>query len=311
LIQQLALDVASATGPCGQPIDFQDVATISPASAAPLVSRLRYCDGTHAVYQLSLGESQAWRASLTDLATAGRRSDLIGGSVIAYKVTRPAAQLLLSPQDVTIAANGVVSGASLTPGIAPGGLMAIFGSGLAGPGGDSVVQINGEAAAVVSKSPFQIMAQVPPDLAPGPYPLSVQSPYGSTQQTVQVAATAPAILPSSNKIIAGSPAYGMVVNQDGSMNSPSNPAQRGQQLTIYCTGLGAVDGSTPANAQTPVTIVLNGMSIDPVDAVLTPAFIGLYQVDLPIPAVTPPGIDLPLLLRQPDGDSNTVFVAIQ
>jgi uncharacterized protein (TIGR03437 family) len=260
---------------------------------------------------LSLGEPQAWRASLTDLGTAGRRSDLIGGSVIAYKVTRPSAQLLLSPQDVTIAANGVVNGASLMPGIAPGGLMAIFGSGLAGPGGDSAVQMNGEAAAVVSKSPFQIMAQVPPDLAPGPYPLSVQSPYGSTQQTVQVAATAPAILPSSSKITAGSPAYGMVVNQDGSMNSPSNPAQRGQQLTIYCTGLGAVDGATPANAQTPVSVILNGMSIDPVDAVLTPAFIGLYQVDLPIPAATPPGIDLPLLLRQPDGDSNTVFVAIQ
>jgi uncharacterized protein (TIGR03437 family) len=53
------------------------------------------------------------------------------------------------------------------------------------------------------------------------------------------------------------------------------------------------------------------VSIDPADAVLTPAFIGLYQVDLSVPAATPPGIDLPLLLRQPGGDSNTVFVAIQ
>ena len=311
LLQQLALDVASASGSCGQPIDFQDAATISPSSAATLVSGLRYCDGKQTVYQLSLGESQSWRASLTDLATGGRRSDLIGGSVIAYKVTRPAAQLLLSAQDVTIAANGVVNGATLTPGIAPGGLMAIIGSGLSGPGGDSIVQMNGEAAALVSKSPFQIVAQVPPDLGPGPYLLSVQSPYGSTQQTVQVAATAPAILPSSNKITTGAPAYGMLVNQDGSINSPSNPAQRGQQLTIYCTGLGAVDDATPANAQTPVSVILNSISIDPVDAILTPALIGLYQVDLSIPVATPPGIDLPLLLRQPGGDSNTVFVAIQ
>ena len=95
------------------------------------------------------------------------------------------------------------------------------------------------------------------------------------------------------------------------MNAPSNPVSRGQQLTIYCTGLGAVDSSTPAHAQTPVSVILNGVPLDPADAVLSPAFIGLYQVDLPVPAATPPGIDLPLLLRQPGSDSNTVFVAIQ
>jgi uncharacterized protein (TIGR03437 family) len=205
----------------------------------------------------------------------------------------------------------VLNGASFVPGIAPGGLMAIFGSGLAGPGIDSVVQVNGETAAVVSKSPFEILAQVPPDLAAGPYTLSVQSPYGSTQTTVQVADTAPGILLSANNGTTGSAAYGMVVNQDGSMNSPTNPAQRGQMLTIYCTGLGAVDGATPPNVLTPVSGILNNMAIDAVYAGPTPTFIGLYQVSLPVPPATPPGIDLPLLLRQPGSDSNTVFVAIQ
>ena len=310
-MQQLSLDLAAANGACGQPIDFQDAATIVPASTAPLISRFRYCDGKQPVYQLTLGEPQAWRASLTDLAAGGRRADLIGGSIIAYKVTRPAAQLVLGPQDVTVAANGVLNGASFVPGIAPGGLMAIFGSGLAGPGGDTAVQVNGEAAALVSTTPFQIMAQVPPDLAAGSYSLNIQSPFRSTQVAVQVAATAPAILLSSNNINAGSPAYGLVVSQDGSMNSPTNPAQRGKTLTIYCTGLGAVDGATPANVQTPVSGILNGAPIDAMFAGLTPGFIGLYQADLQVPPATPPGIDLPLLLRQPGGDSNTVFVAIQ
>jgi uncharacterized protein (TIGR03437 family) len=82
-------------------------------------------------------------------------------------------------------------------------------------------------------------------------------------------------------------------------------------LTIYCTGLGAVDGATPANALTPVSGILNSVEIDAVFAGLTPAYIGLYQVDLPVPVSTPPGIDVPLFLRQPGGDSNTVFVAIQ
>src|SRR5262249_5909865 len=98
-VQQLAVDIASASGSCGQAIDFQDAATISLSAAAALTSRFRYCDGRQPVYQLSLGESQPWRASVTDLGAAGRRSDLIGGSVIAYKLTRPAAQLLLSAQD--------------------------------------------------------------------------------------------------------------------------------------------------------------------------------------------------------------------
>ena len=95
------------------------------------------------------------------------------------------------------------------------------------------------------------------------------------------------------------------------MNSPTNPAQRGQMVTIYCTGLGAVDGATPANAQTPVSSILNSVPINAAYAGLTPGFIGLYQVDLVVPSAIPPGIDIPVLLRQPESDSNTVYVAIQ
>ena len=310
LIQQLSLDLTSARGSCGQPIDLQDAAAILPASTAPLDSRFRYCDGKDPVYQLGLGVAQAWHASLTDLTLGGRRADLIGGSIIAYKITRPAVQLVLGPQDVTIATNGVLNGASFVPGIAPAGLMAILGNGLAGPGGDSVVQMNGETAVLVSKSPFQIMAQVPPDLTAGPYTLSVQSPYGSTQASVEVQATAPGIVLSPN-ISPGLPAYGMVVNQDGSINSPTNPTQRGQTLTIYCTGLGAVDSADPANVQTPVSGILNGAPVDATYAGPIPGYIGLYQVALPVPSEIPPGIDLPLLLRQPGSDSNIVFVAVQ
>ena len=42
-------------GVCGQSVDLQDAATIASGAAAPLVSRLRYCDGSQAVYQLSVG----------------------------------------------------------------------------------------------------------------------------------------------------------------------------------------------------------------------------------------------------------------
>src|SRR6185436_19758198 len=99
-----------------------------------------------------------------DFASGGRRSDLsVGGAATAFKATRPAGQLVLAPQDVTLTAGGIVSAATLAPGIAPGGLMTILGSGLAGPGADSVVTVNGVEAKVVTRSPFQINAQVPPD----------------------------------------------------------------------------------------------------------------------------------------------------
>ena len=187
--------------------------------------------------------------------------------------------------------------------------MAIFGSGLAGHAADSAVDVNGVAAPTVSQSPFQIMAQVPPDLTAGSYPVRVQSPYGASQLAVEVRANAPAIFLTSGSL---TPARGLVVNQDGSSNTPGNPVVRGKALTIYCTGLGAVTGSGDTiAAQTPVSVVLNGADLQPSFAGLTPGFIGLYQVDLPIPTTTPPGVAVPLFLRQSGGDSNTVFVAVQ
>jgi uncharacterized protein (TIGR03437 family) len=308
LIQQLTLDAASVAGPCGQPVDFPDAATLTVSAA--LVSRLRYCDGSQAVYQLSIGGTQAYRASLNDFASGGRRSDLSGGAgATAFKATRPAVQLVLAPQDVSLTAGGVVNGATLTPGIAPAGLMAIFGSGLSGPGADSTVTVNGVAATIVSKSPFQITAQVPPDLTPGTYPVRVESPYGSSEQAVPIRASAPAIFLVSGNLAQGN---GSVTNQDGGMNSAAAPVTRGQSLTIYCTGLGAVTSAGNfLAAQIPVTVVLNGLEMQPSFAGLTSATLGVYQVNVTVPVATPPGIDLPLLLRQGGSDSNTVFVAVQ
>jgi uncharacterized protein (TIGR03437 family) len=303
-IQQIALDLASIAGPCGRTVDFGDAAAL--AAPAPLVSRFRYCDGAQGVYQLSLGQSstaapQAYRATLTDLAPGGRRIDVSGGGgPAAFKLARPGIQLAVAPQDVNLTPGGVVNPASWAPGIAPGGLMSILGSGLAGAGADTAVDVNGVAATVVFQSPFRLDVQVPPDLAPGTYPVQVRSPFGTATQSVDVWVSAPAIFAKG------------VANQDSVPNSPITPARRGQELTIYCTGLGAVIASGDQfQTQAGVSGILNGAAIQPDFAGWTPGFVGLYQVDLPIPAATPPGIDLPLLLRQFDRDSNTVFVAIQ
>jgi len=166
---------------------------------------------------------------------------------------------------------------------------------------------------VVSQSPFLINAQVPPDLPPGTYPIRVRSPYGSAEQMADVRATAPAIYVAPSDLASGIPnPSGVVANQDGTINAPLAPGKRGQVLTIFCTGLGAVSTEDAQfTAQEPVTVILNKVEIQPTFAGLSPPEVGLYKITVTIPMATPPGIDLPLLLRQAGGDSNTVFVAIQ
>jgi len=66
-----------------------------------------------------------------------------------------------------------------------------------------------------------------------------------------------------------------------------------------------------AVVRTPVGAVLNRTEFPADFAGLAPGFVGLYQINLTIPASMPPGIDLPLSFRQPGSDSNTVTISIQ
>jgi uncharacterized protein (TIGR03437 family) len=110
----------------------------------------------------------------------------------------------------------------------------------------------------------------------------------------------------------GSPAVGAVVNQDGTLNGTSTPLPRGGTLVIYSTGLGVVTptGGLSATAA-PVTVMLNGVELSSAYAGLTPGYSGLYQVNVAIPTTFPPGLGLPLSLKQGGKVSNAVQVAVQ
>ena len=102
------------------------------------------------------------------------------------------------------------------------------------------------------------------------------------------------------------------MNADGSVNSPVNPLSRGQYFTIYATGLGVVLKQGPYSVTgQPVTVVLNGTELPVLFAGLTPGYTGLYQVNVVIPAATPPGLSLTLSLKEGGQLSNVVSVAIQ
>jgi uncharacterized protein (TIGR03437 family) len=196
------------------------------------------------------------------------------------------------------------------PRIAPGGLFSIFGAGLYGPSADTTVKFGDAAAQMILTTSFQLNGQVPPDLAPGNYQVTVQSAWGSVTQMVTINQTAPGIFIVA--VESGNRTVGAVINQDGTLNNVGTPARRGEVLTIYCSNLGAVarQGNSFVSVS-PVTALLNGAELPVQYAGLTPGFIGLYQVNVPVPGSTAPGANLGLSVRTGGVVSNTVTVAIQ
>jgi len=201
---------------------------------------------------------------------------------------------------------GVVNAATFTPGIAPGGIMTIFGSGLAVPGSTTTIDLDGVTASILSAFPFQINAVVPATITPGSHVLRVRSPFGEAQQVISVSAIAPAIF------LVGDPPVGAVTNQDNTLNLPSNALPRGQTLIVYATGLGTlVRQGQFSVTTTPVSVVLGGQELAASYAGAAPGFPGLYQVNVSVPGATPPGLGVSLTLKQGGQSSNVVKTALQ
>jgi uncharacterized protein (TIGR03437 family) len=317
LMKILTLSPSSAAGGCGPQwslLDGVDASGNGPAKG-PLVSLIGVCDGSQPQYQIAVGAPQPFHAFLTDLAAGGGVTDLSGGAASSapavYKATRPQLNLVLAPQDVSFTSSAVVNAATFTPGIAAGGIMAIFGAGLSSAGQATSVDMDGGANGIpplrlLYTSPFQINAEVPAGIAPGVHTLRIQSAFGTAQQQVTVAAVAPAIF------LVGNPPAGALVNPDNSLNGPANPLARGKALVVYCTGLGAVTNSGQLSvASTPVTVLLNGTELPASFAGLTPGYIGLYQVNVIVPAAMPPGLGISLTLKQGGQISNSVPLGLQ
>jgi uncharacterized protein (TIGR03437 family) len=138
---------------------------------------------------------------------------------------------------------------------APGQLITVFGDSF-GEGGVTI-SMDGIAAPLLYTSPQQINAQVPLELAGHDVvTLTVQSAGGSSMsRPLRIVPRAPSAFlilqdfQPGNPVFscngAGfSPAYPPVArNEDGSLNSCSNPAAPGSIITFYLNGLGATTPS--------------------------------------------------------------------
>jgi len=223
-------------------------------------------------------------------------------AVVVYGVLGPNA----ATANGTIGA--VVNSASFLEGpVAPGELVTIFGANL-GPAadigaeldvdgrisssvGNTSVLFDGVAAPLLYTSSTQINAVVPFGVA-GPT-TKVQVMY----QGNAVASATVSVQPASPALFAldgsgGGP--GAILNQDGSVNSGTNPAARGSVVVLYATGGGATkpasqDGVLTAETypapDLPVSVTIEGVQAQVTYAGAAPGLVaGVMQINVVVPA---------------------------
>jgi uncharacterized protein (TIGR03437 family) len=206
----------------------------------------------------------------------------------------------------------VTDAAGYGPRIAPGGLASIFGSNLAGsvasatgfplPAnlGGATVTIGGATAPLLYASPTQINFQVPSATKTGSIALTVAGPGGtSSSYSVIVISSAPALFQYGTN-------HSVTQNADGSLNSSSAQAASGSVITVYLTGIGAVDNAVPDGQPTPLAPLSTATasataSIGAAAATvqflgLTPTDAGLAQANILVPTL--PSGDYPLVITQ-------------
>lgn len=199
-----------------------------------------------------------------------------------------------------IPANGAVDAAGFVKGrgVAPGSYLSIFGSNLA-PG----TQINGTQNLPVALGPVSVSFDTATASLPGrlafvtPGQVNVQVPWelqGQTAASIKVTVQDSPGNVYTLPIAPYSPGIFAIVDENGGVVSNSNPARQGHNITIYCNGLGPVtnqpaDGdpspSSPlARTVTAPTVAIGNQSATVLFSGLTPTTVGLYQVNVTVPA---------------------------
>jgi uncharacterized protein (TIGR03437 family) len=159
-------------------------------------------------------------------------------------------------------------------GIAPGSLAVAFGSFGATTDG---IQVNGKSAPVLAAGPSQVNFVVPTGAAPGPATISARA------GGVEIARGEATITAASPGIFVLQPADpsqpGAVLNQDSSVNSKANPAEKGSVIQIFATGNGALD----SNGQALVQVLVGESPAAVLYSAPVPQFAGLWQINARVP----------------------------
>ena len=248
--------------------------------------------------------------------------------------------LVIGPAPAVLSA-GVVNSANPLGGsvLVPGSIATVYGTNLA-PQTESAstgslpttlggikVEINGSVPVpLLFVSPTQINFQVPWRLFGFANATLTVSNGGLTSNPVSVRITdfAPGIYTVSGKgsgqgavLISGT--SGAVAAPAGAVGN-SRPVKKGEYIEIYATGLGDVTLNPPTGGVTPPSplaitrlpiVMIGGVPARVVFSGLTPGAVGLFQVNVQVPADAPSGSAIPVTIAINDSVSNTVTIAIQ
>jgi uncharacterized protein (TIGR03437 family) len=213
----------------------------------------------------------------------------------------PAAGLTLGAGSAVPVIAAVVNAASSASGVAAGAFETIYGVNLAGGQTSGVqVSLNGAALPLLYVSDAQINFYVPQSTPQGSATLSVATPSGArASATVDVVAVQPGIF------------SGGVLHAGTGVSALTTPVHAGDYIEIYCTGLGPTQtvGSYQTTALTPI-VFIGATPVQPVYSGLSSGSVGLYQVNVQVPAGIAPGVQ-PLLMSVDLAHSNQVGIAVQ
>lgn len=201
----------------------------------------------------------------------------------------------------TISPNGAVDAASFVSGraVAPGSYIALFGNNLA-PGIQGETTLN----LPVAIGNVSVSFDTPTTSAPGhlefvaPGQVNVQVPWelaGQTSAQIKVSVQDSSGVLYTLPLAPYSPGIFAIVDANGNLISASNPALQGHNIVIYCNGLGPVTNQPASGDPSPLsplaqtlatpTVTIGGQNATMLFSGLTPTAVGLYQLNVTVPAV--------------------------
>jgi uncharacterized protein (TIGR03437 family) len=304
---------------CGAPVsNAQVVATFTngdPPMALPLI------DSTTGLYAATWTPRQT--SSEISINTTATAPGLSTATAVLSGAVVPNVAPSLNAFAILNAFDPLVGGA-----LAPGTVVAMYGSNLAATAtqpttiplptsvsGTQVI-VGGIRAPLYYAAPGQINAQIPFELDPqGQYQVVISANGAlTTPQTIQMAPAGPGIAANPDTTIIAQHAA------DFSLVTAASPAKPGEFIVLYIAGMGATD--TPvasgagaplnplANTSPPPTLTIDSVSVPVAFSGLTPGLVGLYQIDVQLPAGLSNGNHQLTVIQASGSDSNSTLVPV-
>ena len=242
---------------------------------------------------------------------------------------------ILPPPFPVFTAASITNGASFVPGVTPGAIVTIFGTGfskdftgiLVAQGFPLPTELQGTSATFggIAAPLFavanvdgqeQINLQVSYELTGRVTATVVVNNNGALSDPVEVN-----VLPAHPGIFTGDGTTGVILHAATfEPVTASNPAAPGEAVVVYATGLGPVSlaplAGAPASASNlsltaiPPVVTVGGRRAEVLFSGLAPGFVGLYQVNIVVPLAVPSG-DLDVVIQTGAQTSNPVKMAVQ